>query len=86
MEYYIGFIGIVSFLTFLSYGVDKYKAVHHKHRISEKQLLVLSFFGGALGAITGSVVFRHKSQKLKFSVFNGVFLVLHVLLGVYLFY
>ncbi|MDV7699326.1 DUF1294 domain-containing protein [Chryseobacterium soli] len=57
------FINIVCFAIF---GLDKRKAVKHQQRISEKTLLILTFFGGTIGAILGMLVFRHKISKKSF--------------------
>jgi len=57
------FINIVCFAIF---GLDKRKAVKHQQRISEKTLLILTFFGGTIGAVSGMLVFRHKISKKSF--------------------
>jgi len=82
MIYYLGFVTIMSVITFMAYGIDKYKAKKQFKRIRERTLLTLAFIGGALGAIVGSYVFRHKSNKLKFRLLNGLFLVLILSVGV----
>ena len=53
-------------IVFALYGIDKYKAVKNKWRISEKALILSAFFMGALGAIFGMELFRHKTKKLLF--------------------
>lgn len=57
---------LMSLITFVTFGIDKKKAVQHKERISEKTLLVLSFMGGAFGGLLGMRVFHHKTLKKKF--------------------
>ena len=57
------FINIVCFAIF---GLDKRKAVKHQQRISEKTLLIFTFFGGTIGAVSGMLVFRHKISKKSF--------------------
>ncbi len=84
MIYYIIGTFIMSLLTFLIYGFDKHRAIKNKHRISEKTLLVLAFLLGAMGAILGMVVFKHKTTRLKFKVFNHIFVIMHIALGVYI--
>ena len=56
----------INILTFIVYGVDKYKAKAGQWRIPEKTLLLLAVAGGSLGAWFGMQVFRHKTQHLKF--------------------
>ncbi len=60
--YYI----LLSILTFLAWGYDKYRAKAHLWRISERSLLTLAFVGGAYGALLGMFVFHHKTRKLNF--------------------
>ncbi len=85
MLYYILLIIIISSFTFFVYGIDKRKSIKHSRRISEKTLLLLSLSFGAMGAIIGSAVFKHKSKKFKFKLLNGIFLCIHILIGVYLY-
>ena len=71
-------IGVMSFITFIAYGADKLKAKRRSWRISEKVLLSLSFFGGALGGLFAMTLFRHKTQHWYFYFVNVVSLILHV--------
>ena len=48
------------------YGLDKLKATGKKRRISERTLLLLAFFMGAVGAFFGVFLFNHKTRKPKF--------------------
>ncbi len=56
-------INVVAFLTF---GWDKRQAERHQSRIPERTLLALALIGGALGALLGQRVFRHKTKKQPF--------------------
>lgn len=53
---------IVNVLTFILYGVDKYKAKHHHWRISERMLFAITMIGGAIGALLAMYIFRHKTK------------------------
>ena len=57
--YYLIFINIV---TFLVYGIDKWKAKQGSWRISEATLLMLAVIGGTIGALLGMQVWRHKTM------------------------
>lgn len=59
---------VISLITFLLYGIDKWKAQHHRWRVKESVLLGLAFFGGAAGAILGMALFRHKTKHWYFRV------------------
>ncbi|SFO89747.1 DUF1294 domain-containing protein [Prevotella sp. tf2-5] len=61
--YYLIFINIV---TFLVYGIDKWKAKQGSWRISEATLLMLAVIGGTIGALLGMQVWRHKTMHKKF--------------------
>jgi len=54
-----------------------------RKRISENTLLLNALVGGSLGILGGMYVFRHKTQKPKFTVGVPVIIVLHIILIVY---
>ena len=56
-------INVIAFLTF---GWDKLCAVRNWWRVPEANLLLLALLGGAIGAIVGQQVFRHKTRKEPF--------------------
>lgn len=58
----------INIITFIIYGIDKYKAKKHKWRISEKALVGLAVIGGFVGAIAGMKIFRHKTKHMKFMI------------------
>lgn len=84
---YCIYLLLLSFITFCAYGIDKRKARKGKRRISEKALLSMSFFGGALGGILGMTTFRHKTtlEHWYFTFVNILGLLVHGALAVYLF-
>ena len=51
----------INLLTFLVYGIDKWKAKHSKWRIPEATLLGLAVIGGSIGAWLGMKVWHHKT-------------------------
>lgn len=52
---------VINVLTFLVYGIDKWKAKHGSWRISEATLLTLAVVGGSIGALLGMQVWHHKT-------------------------
>ena len=56
----------VNAVTFIVYGIDKYKAKHAKWRISEATLLLFAVLGGSVGAWCGMKVWHHKTRHKKF--------------------
>ena len=73
----------INIISFILYGLDKYKAIHNKWRIPEMVLISISFLGGGVGSILGIIIFRHKTKKLKFSVGLPTILISEVALVVY---
>ena len=56
----------VNVVTFLTFGIDKWKARHSKWRINETQLLALAVLGGGIGAWLGMKIWHHKTMHKKF--------------------
>jgi len=65
-------LGVMSVLTFLVFGFDKWRAGRAGERVSEARLIWLSALGGWLGGLLGMIIFRHKTSKgsfkLKFAI------------------
>lgn len=78
--YYIT-INIIAFFSFL---IDKYKAIHHSYRISEKALFYTMILGGCIGSIIAMLIFNHKTKKAKFYIINILSLFIHTILISYL--
>jgi len=64
--YFWIYLGIINVIAFLMYGIDKYKAMKNKWRISEAALIGVAALGGVVGAIVGMRLFRHKTKHIKF--------------------
>ena len=58
----------INVLTFLLYGIDKWKAQRGKWRIPEETLIWLAVVGGSIGALIGMYLFRHKTKHRKFTL------------------
>ena len=76
---------VISVVNFFMYGIDKRKAKKGKWRISEKALLLTSFFGGAVGGFTAMQLFRHKTKHWYFNVVNILGLLWQIGLVIFLF-
>ena len=57
---------VINIITFLVYGIDKWKAKQGSWRISEATLLILAVIGGSIGALLGMQVWRFKTMHKKF--------------------
>jgi len=58
----------INVLTFLLYGIDKWKAQKSKWRIPEETLIWLAIVGGSIGALLSMYIFRHKTKHRKFTM------------------
>lgn len=63
----LGLFTLVNLITFLLFGVDKFRARVGAGRVSEGALLTWAFLGGTIGAYAGRALFRHKTRKQPFS-------------------
>ncbi|MCZ2082957.1 MAG: DUF1294 domain-containing protein [Flavobacteriales bacterium] len=68
----------MNLIAFTVFGVDKWKAVQHKRRISEFSLLILTFLGGTVGAILAMMIFRHKVSKKSFLWKFGIIILIQI--------
>ena len=84
IKYLLFFYAIVSIVTFFAYGLDKRKAKKKRWRTPEAVLLGLGFFGGAVGALIGMNLFRHKTRHWYFWAVNLLGVVWQVELVVWL--
>ena len=72
----------MSVAAFVIYGVDKSRAKRNQWRIKESVLLWMSFLGGAVGALLGMQVFRHKTKHRYFEFVGFLGLVWQAALAV----
>ncbi len=75
---------VINVITFLTYGIDKWKAKHGKWRISEATLLLLAVFGGSIGAWLGMKAWHHKTMHLKFKYGVPAIFLLEMAVALYL--
>lgn len=60
--------------------VDKQLAIHHKKRISEKTLILIACFGGALLMWIGMYLIHHKTKHLQFTAGLPLITAVHFIL------
>lgn len=73
----------INTITFLIYGIDKFKAKKNKWRIPESTLLLLAIIGGSIGAWLGMKVWHHKTMHKKFKY--GIPFIIVLQIGIYLY-
>ena len=82
MNNIIIYLLVINVATFLTYGIDKWKAKNAKWRIREAALLLLAVLGGSVGAWLGMKVWHHKTMHKKFKYgIPAIIIVQLVILG-----
>lgn len=67
----------LSWLTFILYADDKYRAEHGKWRTSEGALHSFELMGGWLGGFIAQQTLRHKSRKNSYQVVFWTIVIIH---------
>ena len=73
----------INVIGFLAMGIDKRKAEKGKWRIQEKTLFMITVLGGGVGTISGMYSFRHKTQKIGFTIGLPAILILEIITVIY---
>ena len=84
MEEIICYLLAVNIVTFILYGIDKYKAKKGKWRISEATLLTMAAIGGSIGAWAGMRLWHHKTMHKKFKYGIPLIIIMQIALVAYL--
>lgn len=79
----IVYIVVINLIGLLVMYIDKKKAKYGRWRISEKTLLIIALLGGSIGTIAGMYWFRHKTQKLKFTLGFPTILISEIIIITY---
>ncbi len=69
------FILLINLIAFVLMAIDKYKAIKNKFRIKENTLILWGALFGGLGFYLGMKVFRHKTQKKRFTLLAPFFVI-----------
>ena len=83
-QYSMYYLLAINALSFILFGLDKYKAKKGKWRISEATLLMMAVIGGSIGAWAGMRLWHHKTMHKKFKYGIPLIIILQVALAVYL--
>lgn len=75
---------IINLISFLSMGIDKWKAKRGAWRIPEQTLISMVLLGGGIGGILGMYAFRHKTKKPRFYVGFPIILILEIIIAIYI--
>ena len=64
---------LMNIAAFITYGVDKRRAIKNRWRVPERTLLLLAALGGGIGALAGMLLFHHKTKHLRFQILVPLF-------------
>lgn len=79
----MSWIIFMSIWAFAAMGYDKRQAKQKGRRVPEKNLWLLAFIGGGIGAYIGMQTFRHKTRHTSFRI---GFLLLAMIYGIGILY
>lgn len=82
---YFGYLAVMNALEFILMLADKNFAKKRKWRISEKTLLLVAIFGGALGGLVAMYLVRHKTKHWYFVLIMPLFTAVYLILSFILF-
>lgn len=83
-SYSLYYLLAINIVTFLLYGIDKYKAKKGRWRISEATLIALAVIGGSIGAWGSMHIWHHKTKHKKFKLGIPTIIILQIALAIYL--
>ena len=63
MKWLMYYLIVVNLLTWIIYGIDKWKAKRRAWRIPERTLLLLAAAGGCTGALAGMLMLPAQDKK-----------------------
>ncbi|MCI8624388.1 MAG: DUF1294 domain-containing protein [Provencibacterium sp.] len=78
MKVLLLFLALINLVSFTVCGWDKYAAIRRRWRVPERRLLLLGFFGGALGLWGAMLLFRHKTRHWYFAYGAPAMLILQI--------
>ena len=83
-SYSLYYLLAINIVTFLLYGIEKYKAKKGRWRISEATLIALAVIGGSIVAWGGMHIWHHKTKHKKFKLGIPTIIILQIALAIYL--
>ncbi|WP_372713587.1 DUF1294 domain-containing protein [Ilyobacter sp.] len=78
------FLVIMNISTFTVYSFDKMQAKNDRDRVPELRLILMTLFGGSIGALISMKVFNHKTRKWYFRYGVPIMALIHFALVIYM--
>lgn len=68
LKLFLIYLLLINVATFVTYAVDKWRAVHNSWRVPESVLIWMVVAFGGVGALAGIWGLRHKTKHTIFSI------------------
>ena len=78
------YFGIINFVAFVMFAIDKVNAAEHRSRIRIVTLLGVAFIGGAVGGLMAMYLLHHKTKKDYFTVGILLIMIMQVVVAFYI--
>lgn len=80
----VSYLAFVNVVTFILYGLDKFKAKKEMWRIPENSLMTLAVLGGSIGAWIAMKTWHHKTMHKKFRYGLPMIIFIQIAVCIYL--
>jgi len=77
-------LAVWNLVVFITYAIDKKRAIRRQWRVPESVLLTMTFAAGGLGALLGMLLVRHKTRQIKFQILVPLALTIQIIVAVLL--
>lgn len=81
MKYALFYLMLVNYVSFTLVRIDKVRAQEGRERIPERNLLLISAFGGSFGAYLAMNRYRHKTKKQPFRYYFFAIVFIQMIFG-----
>lgn len=78
------YLGIINFVTFTMFAIDKINAISGKWRYKIVTLLGLCFIGGSIGGLLSMYIFRHKTKVDYFTWGIPLMIIMQIVVTIFL--
>ena len=77
------YLGIINFITFTVFALDKIKAIKGEWRYRIVSLLGLCFIGGSIGGLLAMHIFKHKTKVPYFTIGIPLIILTHIVILIF---
>lgn len=78
------YFGIINFVAFVMFAIDKVNAAEHRSRIRIVTLLGVAFIGGSVGGLMAMYLLHHKTKKDYFTVGIPLIMIMQLVVAFYI--